>query len=159
MDVIRWGSRRASQYPAVLSPVYISGRRSTNLTRSPVLVGPCRMKIYRGQISLIPFRNLPARAFDSCARGFSTPLARRRPSRPPPSPNLVRTYLIERYQALHDSAPCLIYCVQLPPEGHQIGAQKGHAPGKHHPQPILPPPRLNRSAESQRQTVDCISRG
>ena len=29
----------------------------------------------------------------------------------------------------------------------------------HHPQPTIPPPRLNRQAESRRQPVGCISRG
>ena len=53
-------------------------------------------------------RNLPVRAFDSGAQGFSTLLTRRPSSCPPPSLNLVRTHLIERYQALRDSAPCLL---------------------------------------------------
>ena len=30
---------------------------------------------------------------------------------------------------------------------------------EHHPQPTIPPPRLNRQAESRRQSVGCISRG
>ena len=50
-------------------------------------------------------RNLPVRAFDSRAQGFSTPPASRRSSCPPPSPD--RTHPIEHYQALCDSAPCL----------------------------------------------------
>ena len=45
-------------------------------------------------------RNLPVRTFDSRAKGFSPPLARLRSSCPPPSPNLVHTHPIERYQAL-----------------------------------------------------------
>ena len=52
-------------------------------------------------------RNLPVRACGSRAQGFSRPLARRRSSCRPPSPNLVRTHPIEHYQALCDSAPCL----------------------------------------------------
>ena len=52
-------------------------------------------------------RNLPVRAFDSRAQGFSPPLVNRRSSCPQPSSNLVRTHLIEHYQALRDSAPCL----------------------------------------------------
>ena len=58
----------------------------------------------RHQLSL---RNLPVQACDSREQGFSSPLARGRSSRPPPSPNLVRTQSIEHYQALRDSAPCL----------------------------------------------------
>ena len=59
-------------------------------------------------------RNLPVHAFDSRAQGFSPPLARRRSSCPPPSPNLVRTHPIDRYQALRDSAPCLSRAATLP---------------------------------------------
>ena len=73
-------------------------------------------------------RNLPVRAFDSHAQGFSPPLARRQSSCPPPSPNLVRIHPIERYQALRDSVPCFSRAA-TPPEGHQIGARKRCAPG------------------------------
>ena len=73
-------------------------------------------------------RNLPVHAFDSRAKGFSPPLARRRSSCPPPSLNLVRTHPIEHYQALCDSAPCLSHAA-IPPERHQIGARKRRAPG------------------------------
>ena len=59
-------------------------------------------------------RNLPVRAFDSCAQGFSPPLARQRSSCPPPSPNLVCTHPIEIYRALRDSAPCLTRAATLP---------------------------------------------
>ena len=60
-------------------------------------------------------RNLPVRAFDSRAQGFSPPLARQRSSCPPPSPNLVRTHLIENHQALRGSAaPCLSRAAILP---------------------------------------------
>ena len=70
-------------------------------------------KLPWSEISFSP-RNLPVRAFDSRAQGFSPPLARRRSSCPPPSPNLVRTHLIENYQALRDSAPCLSRAPTLP---------------------------------------------
>ena len=69
------------------------------------------MTVVRHQISL---RNLPVRVFDSRAQGISRPLARRRSSFSPPSPNLVRTHLIENYQALRDSAPCLSRAATLP---------------------------------------------
>ena len=45
---------------------------------------------------------------------ISPPLARQRSSCPPPSPNLVCTPLIENYQALRDSAPCLSRAATLP---------------------------------------------
>ena len=69
------------------------------------------MTVVRHQLSL---RNLPVRAFDSRAQGFSPPLACQRSSCPPPSPNLVRTHPIENYQALRDSAPCLSRAATLP---------------------------------------------
>ena len=76
------------------------------LACSPLLVAVVgrRMTMVRHSFSL---RNLPVQACDSRAQGFSPPLARRRSSFPPPSPNLVRTHPIELYQALRDSAPCL----------------------------------------------------
>ena len=80
--------------------------------------GHRRKKNDRGQRSAFPSETSRfALAFDSRAKGFSPPLARRRSSCPPPSPNLVRTHLIENYEALRDSAP-----------GHQIGARKRRTP-------------------------------
>ena len=69
------------------------------------------MAVVRHQLSL---RNLPVRAFDSLAQGFSPLLARQRTSCPPPSPSLLRTHPIEKYQALRDSAPCFSRVATLP---------------------------------------------
>ena len=137
--------------------LYIPEKRPRNLAHSPLLVGPRRKKqtVVRDSFSL---RNLPVRASDSCAQGFSTSLARRRSSCPPPSPNLVRTHPIERYQALRDSAPCLSRAAtsRRAPNWNLEDARTW----EHHPQPtIIPPPRLNRPAESRRRPVGCISRG
>ena len=55
-------------------------------------------------------------------------MARRRSSFPLPSPNLVHTHPIERYQALCDGAPCLSRAA-TPPEAHQIGARRRRAHG------------------------------
>ena len=66
----------------------------------------------------------------------------------PPSPNLVRTYPMERNQALRDSASCFSRAVASR-RTHQIGARKRRASGEHHPQPTKPPPHLNRPAESR----------
>ena len=59
-------------------------------------------------------RNLPVHTFDSLAQGFSPPLARQRSNCTQPLPNLVRTHLIENYQSLRDSAPCLSRAATLP---------------------------------------------
>ena len=79
------------------------------------------MTVVRHQLSL---RNLPVQACDSRAQGFSPPLARRRSSYPPPSPNLVRTHPIEHYQPLRDSAPCLSRAATLP-KGTKLGPGRG----------------------------------
>ena len=77
--------------------------------------GPRRKKNDRPWSDIsVSLRNLPVHAFDSREQGFSPPLARRRSSYPPPSPNLVRTHPIEHYQAFRDSAPCLSRAPTLP---------------------------------------------
>ena len=84
------------------------------------------MTVVRDQLFL---RNLPVQACDSRAQGFSPPLARQRLSCPPPSPNLVRTHpIVEYYQALRDSAPCLSRAATLP-KGPKLGLGKRRAPG------------------------------
>ena len=90
--------------------------------------GPRRKKndAVRDQLFL---RNLPVRAIDSRAQGFSPPLARQRSSCPPPSPNLLRTYPIENYQVPGSPRQCsLPLACRHPPEGHQIGARKRRTP-------------------------------
>ena len=79
------------------------------------------MTVVRHQFSL---RNLPVQACDSRAQGCSPPLARRRSSCPPPSPNLVRTHPIEHYQALRHSAFCLSRAA-TPPKGTKLGLGRG----------------------------------
>ena len=50
VEALSWWSRRASQHPAVQSPVQ-PWKRPTNLARSPLLVSPRRKKNDRGQTS------------------------------------------------------------------------------------------------------------
>ena len=112
------------------------------------------MTVVRDHISL---RNLPVRAFDSRAQGFSPPLARQRSSCPPPSPNLVRTHLIENHQALRDIAPCLSRAATLPKATKlELGR------GAHLKTPSsanhTAAARLKRQVGSRRQPVGCISR-
>ena len=59
---------------------------------------------------------------------FSRTEVQHSPGSSPPSPNLVRTHPIVRYQALRHSALSLSRAA-TPPEGHQIGARKRRAPG------------------------------
>ena len=77
----------------------------TNLAPA-LLLGLRRKKADWSEITF-SLKNLPVRALDSSAQGFSTPVAHRRSIFPPPSPNLVHTLPIERYKALRDCAPCL----------------------------------------------------
>ena len=87
--------------------------------------GPRRKKNDRAWSDIsFSLRNLPVQTCDSRAQGFSPPLARRRSSCPPPSPNLVRTHPIEHYQALRDSAPCLSRAATLP-KGTKLGLGRG----------------------------------
>ena len=91
--------------------------------------GPRRKKNDRWSEISFSLRNLPVQACDSRAQGFSPPLARQRSSCPPPSPNLVRTHpIVEYYQALRDSAPCLSRAATLP-KGTKLGLGKRRAPG------------------------------
>ena len=112
VEALSWWSRRASQHPAVQSPVH-PWKSPTNLARSPLLVAHVGRKWPWSDISF-SLRNLPVQACDSCAQGFSPPLARRRSSCPPPSSNLVRTHPIEHYQTLRERAPCLSRVATLP---------------------------------------------
>ena len=121
--------------------------------------GPRRKKNDDRPWSEISFslRNLPVQACDSSTHGFSPPLARRRSSCPPPSPNLVRTHPIDNYQALRDSAPCLSRAATPSRRAPNWGSEEARTWEHHHSQPNIPPPRLYRQAESRRQPVDCIS--
>ena len=112
VEALGWRSRRASQHLAVQSPVD-PWKSPTNLARSPLLVALVGRNKTVSVIS-VSLRNLPVQACDSRAQGFSPPLARRRSTCPPPSPNLVRTHPIKHYQALRDSAPCLSRAATLP---------------------------------------------
>ena len=88
VEALSWRSRRASQHPAVQSPLHPC-KSTTNLARSPLLVALVEEKNPESNTSFSP-RNLPVSVFHCRAQGFSPPLARRRLSCPPPSPNLVR---------------------------------------------------------------------
>ena len=152
MDAFRWWSWRTSQHAAVQSPLCIPEKHSSNLSHSPLLVGPPRKQRNRGPGINSPLRNLPVRAFDSRTQGFGTLLAHRRSSCSPPSPNPVLTYPIERatvraaapYQALCDSSLFLshatfntiINTIIIPPEGKGTELELWKdAPGEHHSQP------------------------
>ena len=99
-----WWSRRASQHPAIQSPVH---PWKTHHESCPFAAPYWPSWEENRPWSDINFslRSLLACAFGSRAQRFSTPLVRRQSNCPPPSPNLVRTHPIE--QAFRDSTPCL----------------------------------------------------
>ena len=101
-------------------------KKPSNLARSPLLVALVGRKQAVVKYQLFP-QKPPGSRLHFSRTGVSTPLARRLSSCPPPSPNLVRTHPIRRYQALRDSVRCLSRAA-TPPEGHQIGARKRCAP-------------------------------
>ena len=74
--------------------------------------GPRRKKNDRGQRSAFPSET--SRFALSILAHRVSALPWRVSSCPPPSPNLVRTHLIENYQALRDSDPCLSRAATLP---------------------------------------------
>ena len=103
---------KPAREPACSSPrPCVSSKKAHESCPFAAPCGPRRKENDRGQRSAF---HLPVCAFDSRAQRFSPPLARQRSSCPPPSPNLVRTHLIENYQALRDRAPCLSRAATLP---------------------------------------------
>ena len=75
--------------------------------------GPRRKRNDRGQRSAFPSEISRFALSILAHRGSALPWLVNS-SCPPPSPNLVRTHLIENYQALRDSAPCLSRAATLP---------------------------------------------
>ena len=90
--------------------------------------GPRRKKNDRGQRSAFPSETSRFKPVILAHRGSALPWLERS-SCPPPSPNLVRTHpIVEYYQALRDSAPCLSRAATLP-KGTKLGLGKRRAPG------------------------------
>ena len=115
-----------SQHPAVQSPVH-PRKSPTNLARSPlhvVLVGR-KMTVVRDQLSL---RNLPIRAFDSRAQGFSPLLARQRTIDLPSAFVESGAYPPDRKLPGSPRQCSLPLACRHPPEGHQVGARKRSTP-------------------------------
>ena len=104
---------------------------TTNLARSPLLVALVGRKMTMVRHQLFP-QKPPVQACDSRVQGFSPPLARRRSSFPPPSA---------------ESGP------RHPPRKAPNRSSEEARTWEHHPQPTIPPSRLNRQAESRRQPV------
>ena len=158
VEALNWWSRRASQHPAVQSPVH-SWKSPTNLARSPLLVALVGRKMTVVRDQLFP-QKPPGSSLWFSRTGVQ------------PSPG---SSTIELPSAFAESGAyppdsrvlpgsprqcSLPLACRHPPEGHQIGArEEARTWEHHHPQPTIPPPRLNRQAESRRQPVGCISWG
>ena len=71
------------------------------------------------------------------------------------------TYPPDRRELSGSPRPCsLPLASRHLPKGTKLELERGAHTWEHHPQPnIMPPPRLNRPAKSQRQPVGCIPRG
>ena len=157
VEALNWWSRRASQHPAVQSPVH-SWKSPTNLARSPLLVALAGRKMTVVRDQLFP-QKPPGSSLWFSRTGVQ------------PSPGSSTIELPSAFaesgayppdRELPDSPrQCsLPLACRHPPEGHQIGArEEARTWEHHHPQPTIPPPRLNRQAESRRQPVGCISWG
>ena len=111
---------------------------------------PCRKKNDRGQTSACSLQTSRLTPFILAHRGPALPwLVDDRAALRLSLPNLVRTHPIEHYQALRDSAPCLSRAATLPKARRVPSWSSEEArTWEHHPQPTIPPPRLNRQAES-----------
>ena len=158
VEALNWWSRRASQHPAVQSPVH-SWKSPMNLARSPLLVALVERKMTVVRDQLFP-QKPPGSSLWFSRTGVQ------------PSPG---SSAIELPSAFAESGAyppdsrvlpgsprqcSLPLACRHPPEGHQIGArEEARTWEHHHPQPTIPPPRLNRQAESRRQPVGCISWG
>ena len=158
VEALNWWSRRASQHPAVQSPVH-SWKSPTILARSPLLVALVGRKMTVVRDQLFP-QKPPGSSLWFSRTGVQ------------PSPG---SSTIELPSAFAESGAyppdsrvlpgsprqcSLPLACRHPPEGHQIGArEEARTWEHHHPQPTIPPPRLNRQAESRRQPVGCISWG
>ena len=146
---------RASIQPS--KALCISEKRPTYLARSPLLVGPRRKKTDRGQRSAFLSETSWFAPLTLAQRGSALPwlVDDRAALRPRHSGAYSPGKTLPGFPR---QCPLPIACHHLP-KGNQIGARKRRAPGKHRPQPTIPPPRLNRPAESQRQPIGYISRG
>ena len=100
-----------------------------NFARSPFLVGPRRKKPDHSQRSVFPSETSRL-TFDSSAKGFSTPLARRAALRPSRIWCVLTRYCraLLRPTRLSATVPPASR-VSPPPEGHQVGARKRRVPG------------------------------
>ena len=156
MEALSWLSRHASQHPAVQSPVH-PRKSPTNLTRSPLPVGPRRKKTDRGQRSAFPSETSRFVPLIVAHKGSAPPRLVDDGSCHPPSPNLEHTHPIERYQAFRDSALFLSH-VATSRRAPNWSSEEART-WKHHPQPTIPPPPCLNRSESQRQPVGCICRG
>ena len=149
VEALSWWSRRASQHPAVQSPVH-PWKSPTNLARSPLHVALVRRKMTAVRDQLFP-QKPPGSRFRFSRTGVQ------------PSPGSSTTELPSAFPESGAYPPdrelpgsprqcSLPLACRHPPEGHQIGARNRRThTWKHHPQPIILPPRLNRSYRTNRE--------
>ena len=127
VEAMSWWSRRASQHPAVHSPV------NPWKTRPGILSVRRSLLAFVGRENCFLRKALGSRLSFSCTKGVQHSPARRQSSRPPPSPNLMLTRPIERATVRlrvllrHTMLPATVppaSRVPPSPEGHNIGARK-----------------------------------
>ena len=113
------------------------------------------------------FKNLPVLTFDLRGQGFRTPLARRRSSYPPSSPNLVLTHptvsTATRLRVLRHPIRLSVTIspasrVPHAPEGHHIGVRE-RCTWRNRPDITKLPTLVNQPAGSGGQPVSVTFRG
>ena len=138
-EALSWWSQCASQHPAVQSPVY-PRKSPTNLAPSPLLVALVGRNITAVRHQLFP-RKPPGSHLWFSRTGVQ----------PSPGSSTIElpsafaesgAYPLDRALPSSPRQCSLPLACRHPPEVRQIGARKGHT-WEHHPQPTIPPPRLN----------------
>ena len=126
VEVLSWWSRRASQHPAVQSPVH-PWKSPTNLARSPLLVALVGRKI-----TVVRHQLFPQKPPGSClwfSRTGVQPSAGSSTIELPSAFAESGAYPPDRELPGSPWQCALPLACRHPPEGHQIGARKRRAPG------------------------------
>ena len=120
---------------------------------------PCgsrRKKNDRGQTSAFPSETSRFKPVILAHRGSALPwlVDDRAPLR------LRRLWCVPTRQSTTRLSATVLPASRVPPPSRWApnwGSEEARTWEHHHPQPTIPPPRLNRQAESRRQSVGCIS--
>ena len=118
--------------------------------------GPRRKKNDRGQTSAFPSESSRFKPVILAHRG--SPLRWLVDDRA--ALRLCRMWCVPTRKSTTRLSATVLSASRVPPPSRRApnwGSEEARTWEHHHPQPTIPPPRLNRQAESRRQPVGCIS--